>query len=124
MAGLLLECTFLVSWQPQACRPTWLAALISAFCLPAGVRFSLGTDFPTGSAGVKKSPSLCSPQGMTLVGMGQAGVRFPLGTDFPTGSAGVKKSSSLCSPQGMTLVSMGQNSEGFSTIGAAVVTFS
>jgi len=59
MAGLLLECTFLVSWQPQACRPTWLAALNSA-SLPAGVRSPLGTDFPTSSAGVKKSPSLCS----------------------------------------------------------------
>jgi len=36
----------------------------------------MGTDFPAGSAGVKKSPSLCSLQGMALVGMGQgSGVR-------------------------------------------------
>ena len=54
MAGLLLECTFLVSWQPQAGRPTWLAALSSAFCLSAGVRFPLGTDFSDRQCSGKK----------------------------------------------------------------------
>ena len=33
-------------------------------------------DFPAGSAGVKKSPSLCSPQDMALVGMSQGSGGF------------------------------------------------
>ena len=48
--------------------------LSSAPCLSAGVR--RGDRTPAGSAGIKKSFSLCLPQGMTLVGKGQGSEDF------------------------------------------------
>jgi len=47
----------------------------------------MGMDFPASSAGVKKFSSLCLPQGMAFVGMGQGSGSF-----FAVGEAVVASS--------------------------------